>query len=417
VKRHGAYTSPSGERHQFDYENVSRSTPLRRGLFEFTNVNGGYAQTNGHGARTFPMVCFFSGGDCDLAADAFEKSLTEDGIGRFEHPLYGPFPAVAVGEIARRDDLVTAANQSAVEVTFFRTLRSLYPTGQRDDLGAIATSRAELAAQASQEFAEYSDLTTTAARENAVATVSRLLEETRSSMSVWVSDVSEQSRSFGDALDGIDSSLGSLIGAPATLASEVFAAVESTVDAARFEDSLNGLDRLLAALLADPALNPTEFSSGETVPASELSRATNGFHVTRVFALAAVSASAAIAAAAEYRSRTEALTAAAEMAERFDDVVAWSEAGIVALEQLDTGAAYERLHAVVAGGTGYLVRSSFDLAIRRTLVTTRYRTLLDVASEVYGEVDARLDELIADNDLSGDEILLISPGRELVYYA
>jgi prophage DNA circulation protein len=41
------------------------------------------------GARTFPLVCIFSGPDCTDKADDFEAALIERGVAVFQHPIFG----------------------------------------------------------------------------------------------------------------------------------------------------------------------------------------------------------------------------------------------------------------------------------------------------------------------------------------
>src|SRR5690606_39216569 len=126
--RRGAYTSPSGVRIEFDFVQVSRETPKRTKAFEFPGLDGAYVQDNGFGARQYPLLCYFAGADCDLEATQFESALLERGVGRLEHPLYGTFDVVPYEAVARRDDLVSSANQAVVEVTFWTSIRELYPS-------------------------------------------------------------------------------------------------------------------------------------------------------------------------------------------------------------------------------------------------------------------------------------------------
>jgi hypothetical protein len=97
----------------------------------------------------------------------------------------------------------------------------------------------------------------------------------------------------------------------------------------------------------------------------------------------------------------------------FTDVQAieFGGAGVV-----DTGEAYQALQQAVALTAGFLIQVSFTLAAERRIVLDRDRTIIDVAAELYGSVDDRLDFLINTNNLSGDDILELKRGRSLVYY-
>ena len=108
---------------------MSREFTKRGTLFEFPDVDGGYVQEMGNGPLIYPMRIFFSGKDHDLIATAFEAALLERGIGKLEHPLYRAFPAIPLGQVTRNDALKSAANQTVIEVTFFRTVEAIWLAG------------------------------------------------------------------------------------------------------------------------------------------------------------------------------------------------------------------------------------------------------------------------------------------------
>lgn len=83
---------------------------------------------------------------------------------------------------------------------------------------------------------------------------------------------------------------------------------------------------------------------------------------------------------------------------------------------VDTGEAYAAMQRATSLAAGYLVAQSFILAEERTIVLGRARTVIDLAGELYGVVDDKLDFLISTNDLSGDEIVELPIGRAIVYY-
>jgi len=83
---------------------------------------------------------------------------------------------------------------------------------------------------------------------------------------------------------------------------------------------------------------------------------------------------------------------------------------------IDTGAGYQALQSAAALVSGYLVETSFSLATERNIVMTEPRTIIDLAAEIYGAVDERLDFLINTNSLTGSEILELPRGRVIRYY-
>src|SRR5690606_30044538 len=101
----------------------------------------------------------------------FEAALSEPGIGTLQHPLYGEIPVTPFGEIERRDDLVRAANQSIVTVTFWTTTGVPYPSSSINAESEILRALAGFDVAAAQSFSNSMDLGNESFRASAKATV------------------------------------------------------------------------------------------------------------------------------------------------------------------------------------------------------------------------------------------------------
>ena len=86
------------------------------------------------------------------------------------------------------------------------------------------------------------------------------------------------------------------------------------------------------------------------------------------------------------------------------------------IQVIDDGRAWMEASNTIHLCAGYLVGLAFSLAVERTIVLDRARTIIDLASELYGAVDEHLDFLISSNDLTGAEILELPRGREILWY-
>ncbi|MCK5344977.1 MAG: DNA circularization N-terminal domain-containing protein, partial [Candidatus Heimdallarchaeota archaeon] len=135
-----AYTSPSGTRLVFDYEDVSKSVEKKTSSFDFPDADGTYIQDLGRKGRKYPLKIIFWGDDYDLEADEFEKLLIEKGMGKLEHPKYGAIDVVPFGAITREDRLKTQANQAVITVTFWETIGIAYPAAQDDPGSEVITA-------------------------------------------------------------------------------------------------------------------------------------------------------------------------------------------------------------------------------------------------------------------------------------
>lgn len=414
----GAYTSPSGVRLEFDFEDVARTTPKRTASFDFARVNGTYVQSNGRGGRICPLTCIFSGADCDLDAKAFEDAVLEDGEGRLEHPLYGTFQAVPMGDIERSDKLKTGAGEATVSVTFVDAIGTVYPDPSVDALGEVGSLADTYDVAQAQEFADNVDVSTVAGIEGIKTQVAGLLDTARVTVGAALADSAEQQRAFTDALDTIEQSLDTLAEAPATLAASVIEALSIPAqDVADISAILTALIGFGVEVRARDGSTPSDYVVDDAIPAGSTVAASNGFHVARLFSAAALSSSASAAAPAAYVARPGAVSAAVALLDELDAHVAWSDTGYETLAEVDTGASYQALLALVATTAGYLVQRSFLLAAERRITLTRPRTIIDLAAELYMSVDDQLDRLIDDNELTGDEMIELPTGAVVVYYA
>lgn len=411
--REGAYTPPSGIRMTFLYEDVSRETDKRTALFQFPGVDGGYVQDNGYGVRRYPLRCFFTGESHDLAATAFEVGLLERGIGRLDHPFYGSFDAIPYGTITRRDDLKTGANQSIVEVTFFATLEALYPSGLASPRNELLAALDAIDLASSEEFAEQVDSKTAAARAVTKSTSRDLVRLVADAMGGAADAVTAADTAFRDAQSAINYGIDLLVGQPLQLAQQVINLLQAPARAVvGIEMRLAGYRDLAERIFTRATLDT--FTS--PVLADRQLRLANDFRTSDFFAQQAVGGSLRTVYETRFEAKPAALNAAEEVLMQFRQLVAWREYAVVFLGLPDPGRAQQALQHGTARAVGYLIEASFALATERRLVLDRPRTIIDVAAEVYGAVDSRLDSLISTNELSGSEILELPAGASIAYY-
>lgn len=410
-----AYTSPSGERMTFGYVDVSSEVDKRTAAFAFPDVDGSYIQDNGASERRFPLVCIFSGPDCDLDAERFEGLLLERGAGVLEHPMYGRRDVVPFGTITRRDDLVSGANQTLVEVTFWSTVGAVYPSsGLSPKLEVIDAVR--LAAPAlGADFERTMSLDTEARRANAKLTVKDALRNISSALQTAADATESVSREFRDIQSQVNFGIDVLIGQPlllaqqlinlTTLPSRALAGIASRLDGYR-----NLLDRMLRS---SPA------SSGPPPVLDRIVvRLSNEFHTADLVGGAAVLGSISSVVNNQFTAKPQALLAAESILAQSGDATAWRDGRFADLGQIDTGEGYAALQEATALAVGYLVEISFSLVPERAVVLDRPRALVELCAELYGSVaNERLDFLINTNRLTGSEILELPRGRKVVYYA
>lgn len=432
--RPAAYTSPKKRtRIKFEYEDVSREFDLRGTAHEFPQVNDAFVQRTGFGPRRYPMTCYFSGKDHDLVASAFEAALMEEGTGVLEHPLYGTLRnVVPFGTVTRNDALATAANQSVVQVTFWTTTGAVWPSSEPNGRNEILAALGNFNVVAAQSWAIKAPAKNALAKAGLIATIKGYLKTVSGAMSAVSSSVTSIRREMQDIQDAINFGIDVLIGQPLLLAQQISNLIQAPARAiAGISSRLDGYSRLATDVFGssggDPAL---KLEAGSSLSA-RLEAIANDFHTADLFAANAVAGSvlATVAppqpgAPPTFTTRRQAIAAAAAVAEQFEALVAWRDEGFEALGgaeglsegQVDTGESYQALQQLVAITMGYLVQASFGLQAERQIVLDRPRTIIDLAAELYGSVDDKIELLITSNDLTGDEILELPAGKAIVYY-
>lgn len=403
-----AYTTARGNRLEFLYEDVSLSFSLRGSAFEFPDAEGTYVQRTGASSRRYPMRVFFAGGDHDLQANDFEDFLRAPGIGRLDHPLYGSIQVVPFGDVARRDDLKTAANQTVFEVTFWNTLETTFPTNQEDPGSAVLGALADFGGQAAQQFLDTLNIGDANNRAQ-FQTSYQSLQATVTGGLASIAAVTESVRDeFQTIDDSINQSIDVLVRDPLTLGAQTIALIEvPSRSAAAIVDRLNAYRGLADTII-----------SGErsVVPASFDPAVSNAFHTRDLYASTYVAGAIRSVVNNEFQTRPEALEAAEFLLDFSEQVTNWRDDNYESLGETDTGGQYQQLQEAVAIAAGFLVQISFTLKQERSLVLTRNRTPIDLCAELYGQVDEVLNFFAQSNSLSWQEHLELQAGRRIVYY-
>lgn len=406
--REAAYTSPSGERIAFGYENVSKKVDKKTTGFEFPDADGTFVQDLGHTGRKYPLRVFFWGDDYDQEADAFEAALLERGTGKLEHPIYGTVDVVPFGTITRRDDLKTGANQAVLEITLWETIGLIYPAAQADPASAVLAAVSDYNDAAAAEFEDVTSIDSAVDAATFKNSYQSLLDSASSGLQAIADTQDDVRKQFDAIVDSINQGIDILIAQPLTLAFQTAVMIQAPARAlANIEARLTAYGDLANSIITG--------DNAVVTPSLDAS-SSNEFHTNDLYASTYVTGSVVSVVNNQFTTKTEALAAADVVLAQLDEVTNWRDENFQSLGEVDTGAAYQQLQEAVALTAGFLVEISFTLKQERRVVLTRNRTIIDLVAEFYGSVDDQLDFFINSNDLSGSEILEVPKGREIVYY-
>jgi prophage DNA circulation protein len=433
--REAAYRSPNSTRTVFTFQDVSRVAEKKTSAFDFPDADGTLVQDLGRKGRRYPLRVIFAGDNHDLEADAFEQTLLERGAGVLEHPRYGQVDVVPFGEITQRDDLKTRANQTVLEVVFWATIGTAYPTGQNNGTAEALAAVDEYTAVASGQLEEALQFNTQFEVVTFRDQWDGFLNNVQSELAELAEVQGDIARQFNNINDSINRSIDVLIAEPLTLSFQTLALIKVPARAAvQIEARLSAYGNLALSIMNGISNRIGTGPSGtpQTVQPTNDSRAANELASRELFAQGAIAGSVtatmtAVQSSVEdggYSTQPQAIMAAELLLEQFEQVTDWVDqnycdldgTGIEALSVVDTGAGYQQLYKSVSLAAGVLVQLAFNLRQERRITLDRARSLYDFVGEYYGDIDANLDFFINSNDLTGSEILELPKGRTVVVY-
>lgn len=435
------YTSPSGKEFIGIFEDVSKEIVKKTTPFDFPDVDGTFVQDLGKRGRRYPMRWIFSGEDYDKTADKFDDAIEEKGPGVLQHPKYGTFDVVPFGTIKRRDDLVSAANQAVYDITFYETIKIIFPVSELSAENAMGFGFGEFTDDAANWFDTALSIISANEITGFIASAKSGLRKIKKTMAKIASATASIERAFNDVADLLDETITTLVGGPLLIAFQMMALIRlPSQTIASIQAKLDAYRNLLNSLTDGPS---NQFEQGLD------SQAGNAFSVSNLIASTAVlgsiestisdgaeaEAAGSIVAVVEiapseiFTTRSQTIEAIESLDASLTQYIDWSDTNreglvITALptrkagtnDLIDTGEPYQKLLEVFSISQGRLTQIAFTALQERSVILDRDRTFIDFAAEFYGQLDEQYDFIIRSNKLTGREIIELKKGREMLYY-
>lgn len=426
------YTSPSGKEATFKFEELSRSTELKTGVFTFPDRDGARVQHQGAGAKTHPMTCIFSGADCMSQADNFEAMLIERGIAEFQHPIYGILKVVPTGNIARKDDLISELNQSIVTITFTETITD-------DNIPELDIVTADNIETMMENFTEAA----------AADFVEGIIAETVPEQLRLKSTLTEQINIIDDSLNGIrkppkflatilelENNVKSLFALPESIIKLGLSIGRQVLNILKMPsriitsitDKIKGYTNLITNMVNQFRNDPfginninNAFTSTRLVLNGAVASLASGTALSVAQAVTmSKSASTDSESADEIRggvmSREAAMEAAVQIESLLETIKEFEDTKIEQNTFIDHNATtFFQLQQIVYSSIKLITECAFSLPMRRTIILDRDRQIIELCCEVYGS-EHFLDRFIQENNFNLDEIELLPMGKEVSYY-
>lgn len=307
-----AYTAPSGARIPFDYESLDKSFEKQTSAHTFPGIDGTYVQDQGTSSRRYPMRAIFWGRNHDLEATRFLAALAERGRGRLEHPRDGSVFVLPFGTVTTREDLVTEANQSIIEVEFWESIGEQYPGGVAGLNTAALEAVDESYAALIREFTDNIDVRLPSDLVKVRNQIAANVDVVRLALGAVAGQDSASSRTFNRIADSIIAGVDSFEADPSIIAGQVVALVRAPLGAG-----------------ASPSVAAVGYG-GAVDALTARTEGGQGFKADELFAMATATAYVESSVTSTYPTRTGALSAAAEVNRQLGAVNAWREVNYAA---------------------------------------------------------------------------------------
>lgn len=397
------YISPGGEEFTLQFDSLSRRGGKKAPVSEFPGQDQGAIQDLGETTLVFPITCYISGPDYDEEADRFWQALTEDGTGRLLHPRYGNHNVLPSSK-TQTEEFVNGTRRAVFEIEFIKAddEQLEFPkivTAADLGLGTFADTAAETITQSVPEevtdpglLTQLSDTVT-----GAVDTISGAVDK----ITGFTDDIIE---AVDGAINEITRNIDTLIAAPQDLMESLLTLYRLPARAiVDVEAKINGYATIYEGLV-DSFIETTE-EYGE---------------IFGLIAAGNLSAIGIAAAEATIMGNIPTRKQAGNIVYNLSDLQANINDSI---EEIETAGSFNydynvalATENVISGALNNLIDRALSLPTEKVFILDRNITPIQLAYELYGDLD-RLDFLIDYNNFTGDDLFLLYRGTEVRWYA
>lgn len=430
-----SYTAPSGASISFDFEEVSREISHRIGAFEFSGVNGTLHQDKGISGEVYPLNVFIHGPDYDLEADRFISLAKETGSGFLYHPRWGK-KRVQILSITQSENLTSRGGQASFSVQFQETLEREFPktgTAPQQKVKALAD---DAQTEENNNFAKLIDFVglsdELAFAQEIIASTTKVTE----TLSSTLSTSQELTTEFRGYIDNIINNVNEYVQVPFEFATQITSAIRVVAEIpGRITARIQGFRNLLNVLKLRDITTATNQNKNAlltdelvgTIAIVAASESINqAFNETSTISRDSKGKATITVPDVDtgFQSREEVLAAVIYLRDNTTDLVDALDSGqalfkdsLLSESYIQTVQSYVPMWSVAGTVIKAGLDLSFSLPVKRSIILSQSRTILDLSYEFYKNVDnTTLDYLILTNNLTGNEIIEVPRGKEIIFY-
>ena len=401
--------SPSGIEFTAKWKRDPRKKDKKLGIFEFPLVNGNIVQDLAMQSSYYTFTLHFDGPDNDVIASAFYETCDEIGPWHVYHPVHG-YMYLQLIRVAEDDDPIDSGGITKVTTEWIEPLDEEFLLTERSLSGHIDDLMATFAAVSITQYENNVWLDTFGEESACSSTASQVAAET----AIVLGDVASENDKVFQSWQNSQAGLEDVIAADeldaGSLAGNLRGIIQiPTLGSDDIQDLIERLEDLINTIIAGLPTGTTKIDANRAMT----SETSMGF---------ALGAACRVVSMGTLLTRAEAVETAQKLLDLLDEITRALDEIQEQFEELRADlqyyaqtSSYQSAMDVVAAAVTFLLATAFNLAVEKRYFLAEPKTPIQIVIEEFGD-DDRLDEFISWNKLSGEKILLLPAGYEVVLY-
>jgi hypothetical protein len=384
------------------------------GIFSYPLVRGERVQDLEVNAIRYPILIFFEGENHDLEAENFFQSCKQRGLWEIVHPVKGTLFLQMVS-VTESIQPVEDANRTAITLEFIEPLQDEALVSDTELQGLSASGLDQMNSKSATSLA--TKINTAAARGRAAITsvTNKITTSINTVMAPLYAGVAAAQSIMDGAQSAIQETINAVVFEPLAFAGQVKTLMQTPA---------------LAVADTKARLSSYRDLATEIFEIENLSLREDGVNtaiVKEAFLVGMIGALSIIATtSSDIETRTEAIDAADDILNLFDDIVDNLDEHQTQFEDLTVDKQYFSQSDIypdtlrqISYSLRYLLQAIADLKIEKRITLKEKTPPILIAMKEYGgpgDGDVNFDFFIKTNNLKKDEILLLPAGREVRVY-
>lgn len=397
------FISPEGNEFTAKWQKNRNPSEKKIGIFNLPGLNGSVTQDLGIAGKKYPLILFFEGLNHDIEAKRFESSFSERGAWTVTHPVDGE---ILLQPISINPDInpTESGSYTMVETEWIVP----YQPEQEISLAEMQSDIEQKKIDAQESMEDQFDISQASASEQLA-----VVNSTQTAMETF-QDVYENYEEMQEYIQSIQATITEAQIQAQALVTEIVNLIQTpSLLEMDISTKIERLSEFVDSIL--------ENIPGETRPADR-----NTVLVQELFLSAAVLSIPDLITENDFQTKSEIIDTVENISEMFSTIIDGLDSIMdnfsnkaLDLQYFSQSQAFSSLSRLMMSLTAYMLRISFDLKTEKRITITKPTPPIMAVIEQYGTLgddDYLLDEFIVINQLSGNEILLLPPGKEVVMY-